>query len=132
MAIVIFTQNVGAATWIVVANAVFNNSLRKQLSNHISSIGLDPDIIIESGARSVRKLGLSPSQLAAVLKAYATSIDHVMYLGIAVAGSILLWAWGMGFDNILEIKKRKELTNNSNEKEAETGSEEHSADKGGV
>ncbi|KAK9241689.1 efflux pump [Lipomyces tetrasporus] len=132
MAIVIFTQNLGGATWVVVANAIFNNSLRKQLSQRASSIGLDPDVIVDSGARSVRNLGLSASQLAAVLESYGTSIDHAMYLGIAVAASMLLFAWGLGFENILEIKRLKELTNDKNKKGAEPAPEEQAAEKGGV
>ncbi|KAK9482740.1 efflux pump [Lipomyces starkeyi] len=132
MAIVIFTQNLGGATWVVVANAIFNNSLRKQLSQRASSVGLDPDVIVRSGARSVRNLGLSASQLAAVLESYGTSIDHAMYLGISVAASMLLFAWGLGFENILEIKRLKELTSDNNKKEAEPAPEEQAAEKGGA
>ncbi|KAK9489675.1 efflux pump [Lipomyces doorenjongii] len=132
MAIVISTQNLGGATWVVVTNAIFNNSLRKQLSQRASSIGLDPDVIVDSGARSVRNLGLSASQLAAVVESYSTSIDHAMYLGMAVAASILLFAWGLGFENILEIKKLKELTNDNNNKGAEPAPEEYAAEKGGL
>ncbi|KAJ8096544.1 efflux pump [Lipomyces tetrasporus] len=132
MAIVIFTQNLGGATWVVVANAIFNNSLRKQLSQRASSFGLDPDVIVDSGARSVRNLGLSASQLAAVLESYGTSIDHAMYLGIAVAASMLLFAWDLGFENILEIKRLKELTSDNNKKGAEPAPEGQAAEKGGV
>jgi hypothetical protein len=131
VAIVIFTQNLGGATWLVVANAIFNNSLRKQLSQRASSIGLDPDIVVDSGARSVRNLGLSASQLAAVLESHGTSVDRAMYLGVAVAASMLLFAWGLGFENILEIKRLKELTNDNNKKGAEPGPEEQAAEKGG-
>ncbi|KAK9320884.1 efflux pump [Lipomyces orientalis] len=132
IAIVIFTQNLGGATWVVVANSIFNNSLRMQLSQRGSSIGLDPDVVVDSGARSVRNLGLSASQLATVLESYGTSIDHAMYLGIAVAASMLLVAWGLGFENILEIKRLKELTNDNNKKGAEPAPEEQAAEKGGA
>ncbi|OIW25919.1 efflux pump [Coniochaeta ligniaria NRRL 30616] len=132
VAIVIFTQNLGGATWVVVANAIFNNSLRKELSRRASSIGLAPDVIVGSGARSVHSLGLSASQLAAVLDSYGVSIDHAMYLGIGVAAAILPSAWGLGWGNILEIKKLKELTNENNKKEAEPAPEEQPAEKGVV
>jgi hypothetical protein len=132
MAIVIFTQNLGGATWVVVANAIFNNSLRKELSRRASSIGLSPDAIVGSGARSVHNLGLSPSQLRAVLDAYGVSIDHAMYLGIAVAAAILPCAWGLGFENILVIKKLKELTNENSKKKDEPAPEEQTAEKVGV
>ncbi|KAK5680135.1 hypothetical protein LTR17_027555, partial [Elasticomyces elasticus] len=39
IAIIIFAQNLGAAIWVVVANAIFNNSLRKELSQRMALIG---------------------------------------------------------------------------------------------
>ncbi|KAH8693876.1 major facilitator superfamily domain-containing protein [Talaromyces proteolyticus] len=129
IAIVIFTQNLGGATWIVVANSIFNNSLRKQLSRRASRFGLDPDVIVDTGASSLRNLSLSASQLAAVLESYGTSIDHAMYLGIAVAGGMLLSAWGLGFENVLEIKRLKELTNDNNKREAEPAPEDQATEK---
>jgi hypothetical protein len=45
-----------------------------------------------------------------------------MYLGIAVSGSILLVSWGLRFENILEIKELKELTNENSKKGAEPAS----------
>lgn len=47
-----------------------------------------------------------------------------MYLGIAVAGSMLLFAWGLGWENILEIKRLMELADDGNKKETEPVSEE--------
>ncbi|KAL9619498.1 MAG: hypothetical protein Q9160_005861 [Pyrenula sp. 1 TL-2023] len=132
MSIVIFAQNVGGATWVVVANAIFNNSLRKQLTQHASTVGRAPDIIVGSGARSVRDLGLSTSQLFAVLQSYSTSVDHAMYLGIAVSGAVLLCAWGMGWENVNKIKRLKELTNESSKKGAESASEKEPEEKEGV
>ena len=87
----------GAAVWVVVANAIFNNSLRKELSQRAALIGPSPEVIIEAGARNIRAAGLTPSQLAAVLVAYSKAIDRTMYLGIAVFGSVMLVAWEMGF-----------------------------------
>ena len=105
MAIVIFTQNIGGATWVVVANAIFNNSLRKELSRRAASVDINPDVILGGGASSVHKMGLSAYQLIAVLESYAVGIDHAMYLGIAVAGSILFFSWDLGFKNIRETKR---------------------------
>lgn len=130
MAIVIFAQNLGGAMWVVVANAIFNNSLRTQLEQRASLIKASPDVIIDTGVRSLRSLGLSASQLGAVLDAYGASIDRAMYLGIAVAASMLLSAWGLGFENILEIKKLKELSSENNKKDEEISSEGRNAEKG--
>ena len=117
IAIVIFAQNIGAAVWTVVANAIFNNTLRKELSQRAALIGQSPEAIIEAGARNVRAAGLNPSQLAAVLVAYGKAIDRTMYLGIAVFGSVLLVAWEMGFKNLKKIEKQKELKNDSTSEE---------------
>ena len=103
----------GAAVWVVVANAIFNNSLRKELTQRAALIGPSPEVIIEAGARNIRAAGLTPSELAAVLVAYGKAIDRAMYLGIAVFGSVMLVAWEMGFTNLKEVKRQKELKNDS-------------------
>ena len=103
----------GAAVWVVVANAIFNNSLRKELSQRAALIGPSPEVIIEAGARDIRAAGLTPSELAAVLVAYGKAIDRTMYLGITVFGSVLLVAWEMGFKNLKEVEGQKELKNDS-------------------
>ena len=129
VAIVLFTQNLGGAVWVVVANAIFNNSLRKQLSQRVSQIGRDPEVIIQSGARGVWNLNLSPTQLAAVLESYGKGVDDAMYLGIAVSVIMLVFAWGLGFKNIHKIKKLKELTDDNNKKEEQSTSEGEDAEK---
>lgn len=121
MAIVIFAQNMGAATWVVVANAIFNNSLREQLMERAATIGLSANDIINAGARSTRSLGLSSTQLAAVLDAYSKAVDNAMYLGIAVSGAGLIFVWGLGFKNVHKVKDLTELSNeNDNKKSAST------------
>lgn len=107
----------GAAVWVVVGNAIFNNSLRKELTQRAALIGPSPEVIIEAGTRNIRAAGLTPSELAAVLVAYGKAIDRTMYLGIAVFGSVMLVAWEMGFTNLKEVKRQKELKNDSTPEE---------------
>ncbi|KAF3765281.1 MFS general substrate transporter [Cryphonectria parasitica EP155] len=111
MAMVLFGQNLGGSVFLVVANAIFNNSLRKQLQEHASRIGIDPNVIMDAGARSVRNLGLPATGVAAVVQSYANAVDRVMYLGIAAGLAGVIVSWGMGNSNIMEVKKLKELTN---------------------
>ena len=80
-------------------------------------IGPSPDVIIAAGARNIRSAGLAPSELAVVKVAYGKAIDRTMYLGIAVFGCVMLVAWEMGFTNLKEVKKQKELKNDSSEEE---------------
>ena len=117
IAIVIFAQNVGAAVWVVVANAIFNNSLRKELSQRAALIGPSPEVIIAAGAKDIRAVPLTPSELAAVLVAYGKAVDQTMYSGIAVFGCVMLVAWEMGFKNLKKVEQQKELKNNSTSEE---------------
>ncbi|KZF19804.1 putative MFS transporter [Xylona heveae TC161] len=116
MAIIIFMQNIGAATSLIAANAIFSNSLRHQLQQRSEQIGHAPDIIVSAGVRSIRKL-VSGSQLVAVLAAYSKSIDHVMYLGLGVSVAVLVFAWGLGWKDIRNVKDLKAITDGSSEKE---------------
>lgn len=118
MSIIIFCQNMGGAVSLVAANAVFSNSLRRQLQDRIGSIGLDPEIIINSGARSVRQL-VSGDALAATLEAYSESIDTVMYLGIGVSVAAFAFAWGLGWKDIRVERKLNAITQAS---DSENGS----------
>lgn len=110
MATVIFGQNLGGAIFLVVGNAIFDNTLRAQLAARAAVLGVDPAVVVGVGARSVRALGLSPAALAAALDAYAAAVDRVMYLGLAAGAASLAVSWGMGNGNVREIKKLKELT----------------------
>ena len=99
MAIVIFCQNIGGAIFLIAANAIFSNILRQQLQQRVAEIGVTPDIIVNTGVRSIRQL-VSGDQLAAVLQAYSNSVDHVMYLGIGVSVAAFTFAWGLGWKDI--------------------------------
>ncbi|KAJ5309203.1 Major facilitator superfamily domain general substrate transporter [Penicillium antarcticum] len=112
MAIIIFWQNIGAATSLIAANAIFSNSLRSELQKRVAQISVSPDTIINVGVRSIRDL-VSGSELTAVLAAYAKSIDKVMYLGIAVSIAVLVFSPGLGWKDIRKVKELQVLTNKS-------------------
>ena len=117
MAIVIFCQGTGGAVFLIVANAVFSNSLRRQLTPQTSKIGIAPEVIIDAGARGLRKLIPDGERLAIVLQAYTDSIDNVMYVGVAVACAAFAFAWGLGFK---DIRREKEKNNAQTTKSAAT------------
>ncbi|KAK3379645.1 major facilitator superfamily domain-containing protein [Lasiosphaeria ovina] len=108
MAIVLFCQSMGGAVSLVAANAIFSNSLRQQLQQRAGAIGLDPEAIINAGASAVRLL-VSGDALEAVLQAYAKSVDHVMYLGVAVSVAAFAFAWGLGWEDIRVVRKRNAI-----------------------
>lgn len=104
MGIVTFAQNMGSAIFLVVANAIFSNSLRRELKSRRAEVKVDPDVIIGAGAHAVRTL-VSGNELTAVLQAYSNSVDHVMYLGVALSTATFAFAWGLGWKDIRVQKK---------------------------
>ncbi|KAJ5730545.1 uncharacterized protein N7483_005053 [Penicillium malachiteum] len=114
MAIIIFWQNIGGATSLIAANAIFDNSLRSELQKRAAEISVSPDTIINAGVRSIRSL-VSGSELTAVLAAYAKSVDKVMYLGIAVSLTVIVVSPGLGWKDIRKVKAHdlKVLTSKS-------------------
>lgn len=123
MAIVIFCQNMGGATFLVLANAIFSNSLRHQLQQRAAEINVAPNIIVNAGVRSIRKL-VSGNQLAAVLQAYSNSIDNVMYLGIGVSVAAWMFAWGLGFKDIRVERELNAIQNPKASSQAKVDTEE--------
>ena len=106
MAILIFCQNIGAAVFLVAAQAIFINTLRQQIEHHVA--GVNTEAIIVAGARSIRKL-VSGVQLAGVLEAYSTSVDRIMYLGIGIGVVSFAFAWGLGWKDIRAEKEKSQV-----------------------
>lgn len=104
MAIALFCQSIGAATWLVAANAVFNNGLRQQLQRRIGEIGVDPDFIVSAGANSIRQI-VQGDRLAAALECYTEAISHVMYLGVGLSVVTFVFGTGLGWKDIRVAKK---------------------------
>jgi hypothetical protein len=102
MGILIFTQNLGAAVFLIAAQTIFSNSLRKTIKQ--DAPGVNPDLIVAAGARSIRKL-VQGEQLKGVLRAYSTSVDRVMYLGAGLGVASFVFCWGLGWR---DIRKKEE------------------------
>lgn len=117
MSIVLFAQNLGSSVFLVAANAIFNNGLRKELESRASSLNVDPGTIIDVGARSLRDIGLNPEGLSAAVHSYANAADQVMWLGVATAIITIFCSFGLGTGNIHKMKSQKEA--NSQGKKAE-------------
>ncbi|KAK8087650.1 major facilitator superfamily domain-containing protein [Apiospora hydei] len=92
MAFVIFTQSLGPAIALALCQLIFLESIKTQVP------------LLAPNANGI----VDPGDLTAVLKAYATSIDHVFYLvaGMAVACGIALW--GMGWQNLRKKSQEAE------------------------
>ena len=105
----------GGAVFLIVANAVFSNSLRRLLRPQSSKIGIAPDAVVDAGARGLRQLIPDGERLAIVLRAYTDSIDNVMYIGVGVACVAFAFAWGLGFK---DIRREKAMNNAQTTKSA--------------
>ncbi|KAH8892007.1 MFS general substrate transporter [Thozetella sp. PMI_491] len=102
MGILTFCSTLGAGVFLVAAQAIFSNTLREQIQENVS--GVNPDLIIIAGARSVRQL-VSGAQLVGVLQAYSTAVNRVMYLGIGLSTVAFAFAWGLGWK---DVRKKKD------------------------
>lgn len=104
MAIIIFCQNMGGAVFLIAANSIFTNGLRKELQKHIDEVGVSPEIILGTGLSSIRSI-ISGDKLTAALRCYTTAISHVMYLGIGVSVATFAFGWGLGWVDIRKVKQ---------------------------
>ena len=82
-ALAIFSNSLGGAFSISIAQNIFSNTLIKQIPVH--TIGVDPALIIGAGATHVRQVS-PPDQLHGVLLAYNEAVTRALILPIAVGG----------------------------------------------
>lgn len=117
MAFLIFSQTLGGAIFLTIANTIFANNLATKLVEN----GLPDDVIPRVLAAGASAAGLrsvvTRDQLPAVLWAYARSIDLVFYLTVASAVGMFALAWGMGWHDIRQTKGK----GNGKEKKNENG-----------
>ncbi|KAH8686944.1 major facilitator superfamily domain-containing protein [Ilyonectria robusta] len=96
-AVLVFSQTFGGAVFVSIANVIFNNKLKGELTARLPHI--DANMIIEAGA-------------TAALAAYAKGVDFVFYLSVAAGCAMFLTSWGMGWKDIR--KKDYPLRDNMN------------------
>ncbi|KAI0377224.1 major facilitator superfamily domain-containing protein [Hypomontagnella monticulosa] len=119
MAIIIFTQNMGGAVWLVAANSIFSNGVREQLQARYVEIGVDPELVLSAGVNSIRGF-VQGDRLTAALECYTVAIDHVMYLGVGVSAATFAFGWGLGWKDIRVEKKLHVIQSSPSSSETET------------
>ena len=102
-ATLIFGQTFSGALFISIANSIFTNKLRSELTQRIPSI--PADTIIAAGATGVRKL-VSPDLLLAAEWAYSKAIQNVFYFAIAASICLLFATMNLGWTDIRKKKKK--------------------------
>ncbi|KAI0118955.1 putative MFS multidrug transporter [Daldinia grandis] len=106
VAFLIFCQNFSAAVFSVVANAIFQQTLREQIM--ILAPSIDPAMALAAGgsAEAVRALAPPDSpELRGVLLAFSKAFDTTAYLLIACASLSFVASWGMGW---VDVRKKKQ------------------------
>ncbi|KKK23522.1 hypothetical protein P175DRAFT_0499634 [Aspergillus ochraceoroseus IBT 24754] len=82
-AIMMFSQTLGGALFIAVAQNIFQNQLVSQIvASHVQ--GLDPQTIIDTGATQIQTL-IAKQYLPVVLEAYNAALTHTYYVAVAMA-----------------------------------------------
>lgn len=105
MAILIFCQNFGAATFLTIAQTVFTNSLRDKIPQYAP--GANVDAVLASGATAFRHV-VSQDKVVGVVKAYSVSIDHVFYLVCGASLGAFCFSWGMGWKDLRQKQAPRE------------------------
>ena len=103
-ALVVFSQNLGGAVFLSLAEVVFSNGLRHGLATYAPEV--NPEVVIEVGATGVRS-AVPVTSLPGVLLAYSKAFDHVMYLATGAAGGAFLFSFGMRWMSIKKVQAVK-------------------------
>jgi hypothetical protein len=95
-----FVQQLGGAVFVPVGQNLFSTQLVKQLSG---VIGLDTDMIINTGATDLRKV-VPTSELDTVVNAYSYALTRVFILGAALSACMMIGALGVEWKSIKKAK----------------------------
>lgn len=104
MALVTFSQSLGAAVFLSLGETIYSNSFGNLISEYAPSVNVQD--IIHAGATGFRKF-VSGADLESVLTAYAKSIDRVFYMAAGLAAGSFVFAWGMGWK---DLRKKEEVS----------------------
>ncbi|KAF3916666.1 hypothetical protein ABW20_dc0105089 [Dactylellina cionopaga] len=96
-AVIIFSQTLGGALSISIAQNVFNNQLIKNLGREVPN--LDPSIVLATGATSL-KANLPAEFLPGVLRAYNLSLTQTFYIAVAFMGLSIFGALGLEWKSV--------------------------------
>ncbi|KAJ9630828.1 MFS sugar transporter [Taxawa tesnikishii (nom. ined.)] len=96
-AIIMFTQTLGGALFISVAQNVFTNKLLSNLKIVVPD--LNPAIVLATGATELKNV-IPHEYLAGVLTAYNKALTNTFYVSVALAGLSLLGALALEWKSV--------------------------------
>ena len=94
---VLFVQLLGGALFISVGQNIFSNKLVEGLVN-VS--GVDPSIVVQTGATQLKGLFQDPSVIGQVLVAYNSALVKVYQLGLIMSCLAVVGAIGMEWKSV--------------------------------
>lgn len=100
-AIIMFSQTLGGALFISVAQNVFTNKLLSNLAIMVPN--LDPAIVLATGATNLKTV-IDPKDLAGVLTAYNGAIVNCFYVSVAMAVVSIFGAVCMEWKSVKGVK----------------------------
>ncbi|KAF5489703.1 Efflux pump mokI [Colletotrichum siamense] len=101
IAFLLFVENLASAVFTVVGNAIFTQTLIRQVSILAPSVSPEAALAVGGSAEAVRGL-LPPGspELHGLLLAFSDSINAVFYLLVALGAVSFAASWGMGWVNV--------------------------------
>jgi len=99
-----FAQFLGSVVVLAICQNVFSMEFVDGLAAKVP--GLDPDIVLDSGALNLKKV-IPTEYLAQALEVYNDALVHVFYIGMGVACATTLGALGSGWRSVKHADKNK-------------------------
>lgn len=102
LALLNFSQMMGGAVWLAVAQVIFSYGLRENLARFAPAT--DADKIIALGATAFRSF-VPEAEMPGVLSAFSKAINWVFCLAVALVGISFLASFGVGWKSVKKQKK---------------------------
>ncbi|KAF5343449.1 hypothetical protein D9758_011826 [Tetrapyrgos nigripes] len=107
-AIIIFSQTVGGAIFISIAQNVFSNKLASGLGSQVP--GIDPGIVISTGATNLKNV-VPANLLAAVLKVYNTALVDAYYVSTAMGCLMIVGSLAVEWRSVKKAQAQSQSGN---------------------
>lgn len=106
LAILTFSQMMGGAVWLAVAQVIFSHGLRENLGRFAPAT--DADVIMARGATAFRSF-VPEAEIPGVLAAFSKAINWVFYLAVGLVAISFLASFGVGWKSVKKQKKAQAL-----------------------
>ena len=94
---IVFCSNMFGAIFITVGNTIFQETLRKEITNNVQSLTPEAAIAAGGSADAVRALAPPGPVRDGLLNAYSEAFTNVFYLLVATSVAAFVCAFGMGW-----------------------------------